>query len=275
VSPRTGALLIHGLGGTQYDLGALHKRLKRGGIGTHSLTLPGHALEPKALVGVRAEEWIDAVTAKYREIAGQYEVVHVVGMCMGALLAAIVCAREAHTTGRLIMLAPPVFIDGWSTPWYRAFRHVVYWVPFLPENMKVEEGEPYGIKNTLVRHIVKAKFRRGDNFHYQWVPLACIREVDRLRALTRRSVRQIRCPVLVVHAREDELTTLRSADFIAREAPMVRVVILENSYHMICIDNDREQVAASVLDFLGVADAIAGGSESVSPRLGTVLGARR
>lgn len=275
MSPRTGALLIHGLGGTQYDPGALHKRLKRGGIGTHSLTLPGHALEPKALVGVRAEEWIDAVTAKYREIAGQYEVVHVVGMCMGALLAAIVCAREAHTTGRLIMLAPPVFIDGWSTPWYRAFRHVVYWVPFLPENMNVEEGEPYGIKNTLVRHIVKAKFRRGDNFHYQWVPLACIREVDRLRALTRRSVRQIRCPVLVVHAREDELTTLRSADFIAREAPMVRVVILENSYHMICIDNDREQVAASVLDFLGVADAIAGGSESVSPRLGTVRGAMR
>jgi len=33
--------LIHGLGGTQYDLGSMHKRLKNAGFVTHSLTLPG------------------------------------------------------------------------------------------------------------------------------------------------------------------------------------------------------------------------------------------
>jgi carboxylesterase len=60
---------------------------------------------------------------------------------------------------------------------------------------------------------------------------------------------QITCPVLVIHARDDELTSLKSAEFIARNA---RVVVLENSYHMVCVDNDRKQVTASVLDFLGV-----------------------
>ena len=108
MTSRTAALLIHGLGGTQYDLGALHKRLKRVGIDTHSLTLPGHGVEPQALVHVRAEDWINAVTQKYREIAAQYDTLHVIGMCMGALLGAIVCAREGHTKGRLVMLAPPV-----------------------------------------------------------------------------------------------------------------------------------------------------------------------
>jgi len=34
--------LIHGLGGTQYDMGSMHKRLKNAGFVTHSLTLPGH-----------------------------------------------------------------------------------------------------------------------------------------------------------------------------------------------------------------------------------------
>lgn len=253
MTSRTAALLIHGLGGTQYDLGALHKRLKRVGIDTHSLTLPGHGVEPQALVHVRAEDWINAVTQKYREIAAQYDTLHVIGMCMGALLGAIVCAREGHTKGRLVMLAPPVFIDGWSTPWYRAVRHAAYRIPFLPANLKVEEGEPYGIKNTLVRNIVKAKFQRGDNFHYRWVPLACIREVDRVRSLLTDCVSRIRCGVLVVHAREDELTSLKSAEFIAREVADVRVVVLENSYHMICIDNDREQVVASVLAFFDLA----------------------
>jgi carboxylesterase len=62
---------------------------------------------------------------------------------------------------------------------------------------------------------------------------------------------QITCPVLVIHARDDELTSLKSAEFIGRTVRNARVVVLENSYHMICVDNDREQVAASVLDFLG------------------------
>ena len=41
-APRVGALLIHGLGGTQYDLGPMHKVLRRGGVDTHAVTLPGH-----------------------------------------------------------------------------------------------------------------------------------------------------------------------------------------------------------------------------------------
>jgi carboxylesterase len=131
--------------------------------------------------------------------------------------------------------------------------------------MKIEEGEPYGIKNSLVRNIVKAKFERGDNFHYRWVPLACIREVDRLRRQVIRDAGQIICPTLVVHAREDELTSLKSAEFIARTAQDARVVVLENSYHMICVDNDRELVATSVLDFLGVAKQEAPPTSVVEP----------
>lgn len=52
--PDPGVFLIHGLGGTQYDLGSMHKRLKRAGFVTHSLTLPGHGTQPEDLCGVRA-----------------------------------------------------------------------------------------------------------------------------------------------------------------------------------------------------------------------------
>jgi carboxylesterase len=265
MAAQTGALLIHGLGGTQFDLGSMHRRLKRSGIETHSLTLPGHGMTPEALASVRADDWIDAVTAKYRELVDQYEVFHVMGMCMGSLLAAALCALEQHKKGCLVTLAPPIYIDGWSTPWWRGARHIAYRVPFLSARMKIEEGEPYGIKNELVRNIVKAKFARGDNFHYRWVPLACIREVDRLRRQVKRDLSRIPCPTLVVHAREDELTSLRSAEFVARSVPDARVVVLENSYHMICVDNDREQVASSVLDFLGVAEREVVVTDEVEP----------
>src|SRR5438105_15958243 len=103
-----GVFLIHGLGGTQYDLGSMHKRLKNAGLVTHSLTLPGHGLQPEDLVGVTAEDWIDAVVAKYREIRGAHPTLHLMGMCMGALLAATLAEREGHANGRLVLVAPPV-----------------------------------------------------------------------------------------------------------------------------------------------------------------------
>ena len=56
-----GVFLIHGLGGTQYDLGSMHKRLKNAGFVTHSLTLPGHGTKPEDLSDVHAEDWIEAV----------------------------------------------------------------------------------------------------------------------------------------------------------------------------------------------------------------------
>jgi len=50
---RTGALLIHGLGGTQFDLGVMHKALLRAGVEIHSITLPGHGGQPEDLIPVR------------------------------------------------------------------------------------------------------------------------------------------------------------------------------------------------------------------------------
>jgi len=102
---------------------------------------------------------------------------------------------------------------------------------------------------------VKAKFERGENFHYKWVPLECIRQVDRLRAIVMKAASDIRCPTLVVHAREDELTSLRSANFLVEKigGGRARMVVLEDSYHMICVDNDREIVAKNVLEFFGAA----------------------
>ena len=183
-------------------------------------------------------------------IRDSHDTLHVIGMCLGALLAVELCKRVGHKQGKLVSLAAPVFIDGWSTPWYRGLRKLVYRIPGLAARMRVEEEEPYGIKNELVRSIVKAKFERGENFHYRWVPLACVREVDRLRDAVRRGLDGIGCPTLIMHAHEDELTSVRSAQLLHEAIAGSQLVLLNNSYHMICVDNDRDLVAATVLQFM-------------------------
>ena len=120
--------------------------------------------------------------------------------------------------------------------------------------MKVEEEDPYGIKNEQLRAIVKAKFERGENFHYR---LGAARMPARSRPAARdgdERARSDRCPTLVVHAREDELPACarpfpRRAHRRGKRAGQARMVVLEDSYHMICVDNDREIVAKNVLEF--------------------------
>ena len=249
--PRTGALLIHGLGGTEFDMGGLHKVLARAGIDTHGVTLPGHAGRPEDLLDVRVEDWMEVVTQRYRELAAQYDVLHVIGMCLGALLAVELCKRESHARGALVVLSAPVFLDGWSTPWYRGLRYLLYRVPGVPRRIRVQEEDPYGVKSELVRAFIKAGFARGDGFHYQWVPLACVRQVDRLRGMVQRGLDTLRCPTLIMHAEEDELTSPRSARFLGARIPGAAVVLLKDSYHMICVDHERERVMRSVLAFVG------------------------
>ncbi|MGE6919993.1 alpha/beta hydrolase [Achromobacter kerstersii] len=249
--PRTGALLIHGLGGTEFDMGGLHKVLARAGIDTHGVTLPGHAGRPEDLLDVRVEDWMEVVTQRYRGLAAQYDVLHVIGMCLGALLAVELCKRESHARGALVVLSAPVFLDGWSTPWYRGLRYLLYRVPGVPRRIRVQEEDPYGVKSELVRAFIKAGFARGDGFHYQWVPLACVRQVDRLRGMVQRGLDTLRCPTLIMHAEEDELTSPRSARFLGARIPGAAVVLLQDSYHMICVDHERERVMRSVLAFVG------------------------
>jgi carboxylesterase len=253
-SDTPGVFLVHGLGGTQYDLGAMHKHFKNHGFAVHSLTLPGHGTKPEDLVGVRTEDWLEVVTARYREALAQHATLHVIGMCLGSLIATEMVKRERHDRGRLVILSPPIYIEGWATPWYVGLRRLLYWVPALKARMRIEEEDPFGIKNDLIRSIVKAKFERGEAFHYPWVPLACIEQVDRLRAMVMRGLDAIACETLVIHAREDELTSPRSAEFLVQRIPRSRMIVLENSYHMVCVDNDRDLVAVETLKFYGVAE---------------------
>ncbi|WP_454692352.1 alpha/beta hydrolase [Achromobacter aloeverae] len=244
------ALLVHGLGGTEYDLGRLRSSLEENGFDAYVVSLPGHGTRPEDLLGVHAEDWLDTVTQAYRRLSANYPVLHVVGVCLGALLAIEVCKRTGHAKGKLVALAAPLSLDGWKTPWYRAIRHVLYRIPAVARRWRVNEREPYGIKNERIRRLVRGMLSRGDAFHYPWVPLSSVREADRLRAMAWRALDHLQCPLMIMHATEDELTSPESARALHRRVPGSTLHLLDDSYHMICVDNERGYVMHCVTSFL-------------------------
>jgi carboxylesterase len=59
----------------------------------------------------------------------------------------------------------------------------------------------------------------------------------------RRQLRSIRTPALVVHAVDDDVASLKNVRLIMRGiGGPVETVLLENSYHMITVDQERDQV---------------------------------
>ena len=250
---RTAALLIHGLGGTAYDLGSLGKVLEDSEVVTHTPLLPGHGTQPQDLLKVHWQDWVAAMRAEYRRLRQEFDEVHVAGVCLGGLVALEVARLEQHT-GKLALYAPPLYIDGWSVPKNAFLRHAVYWLPGFAKRMKVPECEPFGIKNERIRRAIQKRFERQESFHYAYIPLACIREVDRLRRHLSAKLGEISCQTLVVHAREDELTSMRSARHLRRHlGGKVEVMPLTNSYHMVMVDSERAEVLARSLRFFGVA----------------------
>lgn len=249
---KIGALMVHGLGGTQFDFGNLIASLQKAGIDTHTPLLPGHGGQPEDLLGTRAEDWLACVQAEYRRLRPLYDKLHVIGMCMGSLLCLELAKQEKLAPGQLVLLAPPVFLDGWSLPWYRGLRYLGYWLPWVASRWRVDEEEPFGIKNEMMRKVVKSKLLKGGGFHYLWVPLYCIEQMDRLRRWVMHDLGRIDVPCLIIHAREDELTSLRSAYYLQQEIgpAQVQLSVLENSYHMVCLDNDRLELAKLVVQKL-------------------------
>lgn len=253
-------LMIHGLGGTVYDFGTLPAKLTQAGFIVHAPALPGHGTQPQDLMDTTVEVWLAWLEDQYRLIASMHTTVHVIGMCMGALLACELAKSTSLRDGKLVMLAPTVHLDGWSIPWYQGLRYVHYVLPWMRRHFKIPEEAPFGIKNERLRAMIQKRFLRGDSFHYAWLPLQSIWQLDRLRKRTLQGLGLIQSDTLVIHSKEDEFSSARSAwaiqsgmsdnSTLDSGTPTCEVLVLENSYHMLCVDNDREAVAQRVLAFL-------------------------
>jgi carboxylesterase len=80
----------------------------------------------------------------------------------------------------------------------------------------------------------------------------------------RTQVRDIKTDCLIVHAIDDETSSPRNARFVAATigAAFLRTIWLDDSYHMITSDNEREIVARETALFLRESEAAHSGDDS-------------
>jgi len=250
-------VLIHGLFSSPLEFALTSQILRSRGVRFDCLEIPGYTLADRRRPS-SWRNWLHAARAALDARYGPEEPIVLGGLCVGGALAAALAAslaaegRQQRVCG-VIMLSPTFDYDGWSLTRWRHLRRLGYALG-LARWITIREREPFGIKNPKIRKWVMREFEASDvsSIGPSRLPLWGLRESERLHAHVRPLLRALSVPLMVLHAREDEITSLSSVErWTAALGNAARLIVLEHSYHMITIDNDRQRVAHELADFVG------------------------
>lgn len=253
-------ILIHGLTGTPNEMGYLAKYLNKSGYSVYSPRLANHG-EPLWIL--KKSKWQDfyescRAALRFAEEKNKGGIVFAGGLCMGGTLAFLLAEEFPGRISGATCLAPTLFYDGWNMPWYTITLPMYYYTP-LKHFFYFKEDPPYGIKNETIRQLVHEYYgkadlndlKKVDQYGYPFVPATLLYQNHLLIRYFIKKLPFIKVPIQLIQAREDDTTSIRNSEFIyARVNSAVKEKIyLEDSYHLITIDRERDKVAQGMENF--------------------------
>jgi carboxylesterase len=173
---------------------------------------------------------------------------------MGSVLALNLAIEKPQWVDGLGLYGSTFFYDGWTIP--RVAR-LSFLLPLvcgmgLFKQRRFMESFPYGIKDERVRMRIAAAAERGRS-------AAADRPRSRVPPRARRHnliwhvrprLQEVRAPALIMHAADDDIASVRNARLIERRITgATETVLLNDSYHMITVDGERDKVIARSADF--------------------------
>ena len=238
----TGVLLIHGLGGTPVEMRSVAKGLNRAGYTVHCCQLAGHCGTETELRLSTLEQWSASVDAGLEALA-QCDTVLAGGLSMGALMALDLAHRQPDRVSGLLLFAPTFRHDGWAIPWYSFLLDVLIDTP-IGRAWRFVEAFPYGIKDERTRNIVLRAMKSGDSAQggSEGTPSQSIKQFWRLIKRVKAALPAIKTPALIVHARQDDIASLRNNAMLlqSRLGGLAETLVLDDSYHIVTVDRQRD-----------------------------------
>ncbi len=195
--------------------------------------LPGHGTSPEDLADCGWDDWVAAAEEAYQRLARPAVAV---GLSMGGALAAGVAATHPEVAG-LAVVNPLV------DPPASSFQDL------LEQLLAAGERFLPGVGGDIADP-------DATEAAYDRMPVAALLSMSRgLVALLPRLGR-VRCPVLILTSRHDNVVPTVSSDVLAGavSGPVERVW-LEHSRHVATLDVDREELERRVVEF---AERVAG-----------------
>jgi carboxylesterase len=237
---QTGCLLLHGFTATPHDMRFIAGGLHRSEVSVCAVRLPGHATTPEDMAEHSWQHWYEGARDGLSQLRQSASRVVVVGQSMGALLALKLAAEHPEQVAGVALLSTALVA---SSRWmYRVAPVIPYLTPWLPARARfVTKGESD----------IADREARSSSPTYRRVAVRSIYELLQLQAVVRPLLPRVRQPALVVHSRQDHACSLENVAILESElGGSIHPVILDDSYHVISVDVDKERVAREILAFV-------------------------
>lgn len=279
--------LIHGITGTPVEMSYVARKLSRkNGWDVYATTLPGHCTRLRDLVRTVEEDWRSHIQRQLFFLRNRYEYVFVAGLSAGALL-----ALDASTVVRVDgvgTLSPTFVYDGWNTPWSHAILPLAMKiVPLSLQRFVFHiDGPPFGIKDERLQASVRQSYRFMviirewmNEWHarrkakamsdtdmpptfaaskgYPVFPLRTLTEMDRLIRRVWARLHEVTAPTVILQAREDDMTSPVNSSIVYNgiSSKKKRLVLLDDCFHIITVDKQREAVVENLTTFFQLQTA--------------------
>ncbi|HVF54137.1 MAG TPA: alpha/beta fold hydrolase [Actinomycetota bacterium] len=233
-----GALLIHGYTGSPQGLRGLGEHLADRGVAVMAPRLPGHGTTWQDLNTRRPEEWVHHVEEAFTRMAAEREQVFLVALSFGAALALNLAAHYPDRIAGIVTLA------GWvHTKDPRRFL-----APVIRKVTASLPGAGNDIADPSQREIVYDRLPTSSTYY-------TLKFLKHVKA----NLGAVRSPILVIHSRNDHTVHPSNADAIINgvSSEDKELVWLDDSYHVITLDHDREKVFTKTFEFIRSRSAAA------------------
>jgi carboxylesterase len=244
-------LLVHGLTGTPTEMRLLGKGLANAGFTVYGAQLAGHCGTEEDLLRTDWPDWYASVEAAYARLRERHQIVLVAGLSMGAILAMHLAARHPGEIRGLGLLSTTLKYDGWAIPRLSFLLPLFLHTP-LGLHYRFVENYPYGIKDDRLRQRVVTNMTAGNSAEAGNLGMTgnSLRQLLALVALVKREMPLIRTPALIIHSANDDVASKKNALYLERHlGGPKRLILLEDSYHMITVDKQRNDVIRAVVDY--------------------------
>ena len=243
-------LMFHGLTGSPFEMQKFGKYLYNKGYDVFGVCLPGHGDDQKNIYSVTFKDWIEVASKKLNELSQEYNEIFLSGLCLGAVISLYLAEKYPEKIKGMVLLSITLYLDGWRLPCYKFLMPLALHTIFR-YFYNYPECEPYGVKNERTRASIKRILSKPDVGMDNY-PMCAFHELLRLSKLVRSKLDKVVTPALIVHAKEDDLTSIKSANEVYQNISSrdKELIVLENSYHMVLYDNEKEFVFKKVLEFM-------------------------
>lgn len=247
-------LLVHGMTGAPGEMKLLARRLNRRGLAVSTPLLAGHGIDETELLKTRWQDWLGSVRTAFEALEADNDEVYIAGICVGGALGLALAAEDPRVAG-VAVYSMTYRYDGWNMPaWNRAITPLLRPFTGLPiiRRWGYTEPYPFGLKDERLREGMNSSQGAVIPGLLDKVPFGSMGQMHDLADHIDRVAARIRQPVLILHATDDDMSNPRNARRLkASLGDRAELHMLDDCYHMIHVDRQRDVVADLTANFAG------------------------